>query len=442
MITLENNELHFNFPEITAELHRLADAEIARLTAQFAAEDRNAAFKHVLKSEYYAHDIDACYMVQAKNALLEITPEKIATAIRQRLAKHGAFGFSGTPRPAVEVSFQRTLRIPDDGKSYPLPPGLSTFPLEHVDDHAKSVPPAWTKRGGVMMPMHQAEALWLHFSTHYPCALKVAAGKINAVSGKPWSAGLRKTPQDYVVLPGQPWLDGYCVEKGLIRQFVAMPLGKGYSAEEQITGKAEHGGVQLQVYPLRASVYFKESVRAKLPKKLADILASLLPVPELLPRPRVIANMRSETTACYAMAAPPASMGLGAGGLMHQDIYEDERPLADYDLAVTSRCFVHLCNSAAWKAITGSPPPSCPITAQTYARYNLPWFDYYRDDLDTVNGAPELANLKTVAQLHNAIETVPLPENGTVAPRKLVQFGNARRPNEVLEWHDDETARG
>jgi len=27
------------------------------------------------------------------------------------------------------VSFQRTLRIPDDGGVYPLPPGLGRFPL-------------------------------------------------------------------------------------------------------------------------------------------------------------------------------------------------------------------------------------------------------------------------------------------------------------------------
>ena len=126
---------------------------------------------------------------------------------------------------------------------------------------------------------------------------------------------------------------------------------------------------------------------------------------------------------------------------MHQDIYEDKRPLADYDLTVTSRCFVHLCNSAAWKAITGSPAPACPITAQTYARYKLPWFDYYRDDLATVDGAPELAGLKTVAQLHKGIETVPLPHNETITPEKLIQYGNRRRPNEVLEWKDDEQAR-
>ena len=54
------------------------------------------------------------------------------------------------------------------------------------------------------------------------------------------------------MIPTQPWLDGYCVEKGVIRQFVAMPLGQGYSVEEQLSGKPEWGGVQILVYPMKA----------------------------------------------------------------------------------------------------------------------------------------------------------------------------------------------
>jgi hypothetical protein len=30
------------------------------------------------------------------------------------------------------VAFQRTLRIPDDGHGYPLPPGLGRFPIFKV----------------------------------------------------------------------------------------------------------------------------------------------------------------------------------------------------------------------------------------------------------------------------------------------------------------------
>ena len=63
----------------------------------------------------------------------------------------------------------------------------------------------------------------------------------------------QRHPQDYMVVPGQPWLDGFCVEKGLIRQFVAMPLGEGYTPEEQLTGEAEHGGLQIAVYPMKRS---------------------------------------------------------------------------------------------------------------------------------------------------------------------------------------------
>ena len=38
------------------------------------------------------------------------------------------------------IEFQRTLRIPDDGRDYPLPPGLGSFPLRHLDDHAARLP--------------------------------------------------------------------------------------------------------------------------------------------------------------------------------------------------------------------------------------------------------------------------------------------------------------
>lgn len=138
------------------------------------------------------------------------------------------------------VDFQRTLRIPDDNREYPLPPGLGRFPMAQVAEHASRLPVNWAEHGGVLLPMYQAEALWINFSCEhgygtgagYPFAVKIAAGRINAVTGDAWSDDLVHNPQDYLVIPGQPWLDGFCVHKGLIRQFVAMPLGHGYTAEE------------------------------------------------------------------------------------------------------------------------------------------------------------------------------------------------------------------
>ena len=62
-----------------------------------------------------------------------------------------------------------------------------------------------------MMPMYQSEALWLDFSSNgYPFAIKVAAGKINAVTGETWANHLNSTPQDYMVIPiNDSWFTPY-----------------------------------------------------------------------------------------------------------------------------------------------------------------------------------------------------------------------------------------
>ena len=55
------------------------------------------------------------------------------------------------PSARMSLSFQRTLRIPDDDRDHPLPPGLGDFPLRHVDDFADDVPDDWVAHGGVML---------------------------------------------------------------------------------------------------------------------------------------------------------------------------------------------------------------------------------------------------------------------------------------------------
>ena len=222
----------------------------------------------------------------------------------------------------LTVEFQRTLRIPDDGTTYALPPGLGRFPVRHVDDFPARVPPRWTDHGGVMLPMYQSEAMWVNFfgsrSHSYPFAVKIAAGKINAVTGDDWSGGLHRDPQDYVVASRQPWIDGYCVEKGVIKQFVAMPLGSGYSVEEQITGDADVGGLQIIAYPMKVEAYRR------------------------LERPRVMYRKSMVASALMSLSASEPDMGLAPGGRMRQEIYTDEFDLDDWDLEHSNRCFVHI----------------------------------------------------------------------------------------------------
>lgn len=96
---------------------------------------------------------------------------------------------------SLDIRFQRTLRLPDDERDYPLPPGLGEFPLCPVEQCAGRVPNAWQQRGGAVLPMYQAEAMWLNFLrwTPYPFALKIAAGKINAITGEHQQSRMGRT---------------------------------------------------------------------------------------------------------------------------------------------------------------------------------------------------------------------------------------------------------
>src|SRR5581483_4937247 len=263
MITLKNDSLSFTFPEIDEMLRQLIERHVTDTLATIVATDRARAVQ-ALQSSWRFREATPEQRRKAERQVTNATPEKIATALRRKcksvVDRHSACIIT------LEIEFQRTLRIPDDGKIYPLPAGFGRFPLRHLDDYKETVPASWMERGGVLMPMYQSEALWINFRTRYPFAVKVAAGKINALTGGLWNGGLESDPQNYLVLPEQPWLDGFAVQKGVIRQFVAMPLGSGYSMEEQISGRANIGGIQLQVFPMRAEAYFRSEITAELPR--------------------------------------------------------------------------------------------------------------------------------------------------------------------------------
>lgn len=137
----------------------------------------------------------------------------------------------------LSIEFKRTIRVPDDGNEYPLPPSLGDLPLEY-------------NNGKINLVMYPFEALWFNFRYYrgHRLALKIGIGNINAISGLPWQDGhLSDEPQNYVILPKQYWLDGIkCLEPGedtpngfaenLVRQFVASEYN-GITIEEQMKEK-------------------------------------------------------------------------------------------------------------------------------------------------------------------------------------------------------------
>src|SRR5947208_12077202 len=78
--------------------------------------------------------------------------------------------------------------------------------------------------------------------------MRIGLGRINAVTGGPWTPDLAGDPQNYLVCPPQLWLDGVKVAHDRVRQFVATPLGTGTTIESQLSERDEEGTMRIVVF--------------------------------------------------------------------------------------------------------------------------------------------------------------------------------------------------
>lgn len=351
------------------------------------------------------------------------------------------------PEAKMHITFERTLRIPDDGKQYHLPPSIGNFPAQQIDDLPEDrIPPKWKEHGGVMLPMYQSEAMWINFhpsysqkhGCSYPFAIRIATGKVSAITGKVFVKVMKEG--DYVVIPEQPWLDGFVVDDGFIRQFVAAPLGSNVSVEKQITGEEKIGGLQIEVIPMKNDVFAKKYPKLKPRRRglfkggsddgFENLGASMMSFDD---DDGIDYDMPIACCAAAAACAEPIpDMSLAAGGKMKQKIEEDPHGLEAWDTENSSRVFVHLTNSMAWRAMTGTEPPSTPPTAAEYNRAGLPWFDYYTDG-PTLKATSDMKDIKSIKEMGGAHL---LPENESVEEKNVKDISPEKKeknPNEVRE---------
>ncbi len=307
------------------------------------------------------------------------------------------------------MSFMRTLRVAESGLNA-LPPGLGRFHLRTVAQVADRASADMVRRGGVVLPIYQCEALWMDFNAEVPVAVQIGAGMRCAVTGGTFVHQLHRKPQNYVNAIHQPWLDGFKTASGEVRQFVAAPLGAGATVEEQLSDAPPVGGIQIQLWEL---------------------------TPEALARWRQ--QRENEMVASCASLAysvcESGAMGLGAGGRIQQEIYRDRFKKSDWRALPSARAWVHLVAAGHWFALTGERAPSTPVDTDAYNRAKLPWFDYYDAELQDVAVSAALAGVQTVgALLDGGLEYA----GATAVPpgdARVIRYGD-RRADLVLpgDW--------
>lgn len=403
-----------------------------------------------------------------------------------------------------KISFNRTLRIPEDGKDYPLPANFGRLPICRVEDYAEKVPEKWLSEGGFFIPLYQKEALFLEFEgqTWRPCAAKVAIGRVNAVTGEEYDERIRSHKQDYLVIPEQKWLDGINSGEGRVGQFVAMPLGKGYTVEAQVTDEETHGGFQVTVFDPKNGRFSDEdpdqvALRKQNLKQRSDQVSSgaggalfarprspsppaagaspcfpgilgakspleAQPLPDAgatqLQARRNVGDLHSSSRgdgtdpfadaesdiAAFEAAlnggeldtARIAEMGIAKGGSIKQEIVEDTYGSDSWNEVCRGSIVIHIVNSEVFQLITGRETPSTPITIEQYAKYEIPWFDYYDETAPALLPAKKLQHIQSVGAIEKLRGVAsPIPDRPIkVSPERLKKIRTPDRGERIADF--------
>ncbi|KAI4950449.1 hypothetical protein J4E91_004331 [Alternaria rosae] len=362
--------------------------------------------------------------------------------------------------------------MPDDNKLHQLPGSLGSYDLFSVEMYADRLPASIREAGGVFFPMWQREAMWLNFQSELhkradECAVRVFAGHINAISGLNMDEASKgqqnEQLQDYIVIPNQQWLDGICVTPGVVRQFVAMPLGSGYTVEGQKAAEEKYGGLQLEVTPQlfshqrlwsdasRQCVSIEHGNLAwtdslcerntpqELQYKVGDILKSYstdLSRREPFRIKYLFEPGRSSTfevgsrELLVGYSGDPGldkvsveadaghlrttevedftAMGLAVGGKLIQDIYKDPFHYDNWNYAATRIFNVHILDPISCEKVTHIVPRPPPIDTKAYTEAGGQYF-VVEEKVDERLDGGDFDNVKSVSQMdqHIGISTEP-----------------------------------
>lgn len=304
---------------------------------------------------------------------------------------------------------------------------------------------------------------------------------MNAVSGEPSTDTEQtrarrykllsecKSIQDYIVAPEQLWLDGIASQDGTVRQFVAMPLGSGYTVEAQITGADLIGGLQIEIVPAKEippipptpsaplnlvkparTRHFQLYVKTLTGKTITINVSGLHTIEETkhlimeadgispdqqrlvfagkqLDNGRTISdyNIQKEGTIHMVLrlrggGPGNAEMGIAAGGLIKQTIVEDDNDPADWETDKGTIFNVQILNSTAFEAVTGKAPPKAPVTAKTYAAHGYTYYDIYDEKSSGIKG--DFSGVQSVAE--KDLQGIPTLEKAKAVAEAIENTNN------------------
>jgi hypothetical protein len=156
----------------------------------------------------------------------------------------------------------------------------------------------------------------------YPFAVKIGIEGRNIVSGRSWHHELGDGGQDYLVIPGQSWLDGFPLGSLHVDQFIAEMTETAHDGPRP--GSA---AIEIILYPMRADFYEH--------------------------RMAILHDERSRCCGQPDRTKPRHGLAIAPGGRIREPLHADTYGVAAWDQSYAEHCHLVLVPESEWGRITG-----------------------------------------------------------------------------------------
>lgn len=115
MITLKHDTLSFTFPEIARQVRLLVERKIQKIASELPPSSDRADLWAEIESNRDFHKLSPKAKERAREKVHTWTPAHVEGALRKVVLNFG--GLNTDSFAELTIKFQRTMRIPDDGRT-------------------------------------------------------------------------------------------------------------------------------------------------------------------------------------------------------------------------------------------------------------------------------------------------------------------------------------
>jgi len=272
------------------------------------------------------------------------------------------------PEAVAGVRFQRALRLPAGRPPYESVRSDAFHLPRPLNDHFEDLDFDWLLRSNqCVICLTPSESVTMEFAapSAYPFAVMVSIGRHDALTGKPADGTLARTPQNYLSLTCQNWLDSWLNADGEAHDFVTPWTAPPEAAALPAPAVDESDCISISFVPMKADAF---------QRRCQDIDQNagrqVYGAPDF-------AERFSETHMLSGRMRYEMQQGdAWDAGIVYPDPFDAN----EWDIDHAALIAVTMVGPTAWQALTGEVADPALFGPDIYEQAGVPWDASYADE--------------------------------------------------------------